>query len=280
MKNCSYLQDLFCLDGQVAIVTGASGTGMGLGRQFAIALARAGADVVICARTMKGLEETERLIHEVADVEVLSVACDVSKAEDIQNVVDATIEKFGKIDILVNNAGIARVKNFFDYTEEDWKYVMDVNMTSMFLMTQACAKHMKEQHYGRIINLGSQNAYGATRCNPIYVTSKGAIRQFTKAVGNDLVGSGINVNSLSPGVFLSEEDSAASTQQGQANEDKASVVINNQPIKRTGKANELDGALIFLASKACSYCVGMDILVDGGITNLIYENPDLVEQYL
>lgn len=276
MKQYPYYQDLFSVVGKTAIVTGASGTGQGLGRVFAIALAKAGANVVICARNMEKLKETEAAIHAVSDVEVTAIACDVCKSGDIQNVVDTTIAKYGKIDILVNNAGIPLVKNFFEYTEDDWRRVMDTNMTGMFMFTQAVAKHMKERHYGKIVNLASMNAYGVTRCNTIYVTSKGAIKQFTKSVGCDLIKYGINVNSISPGVFLDP----GNMKDDPADNHKVGFAVAGQAMKRTGKMEEIEGALIYLASDASSYCIGTDVLVDGGMTSLCYENPDLFDEVL
>ena len=276
MKSYPYYQELFNVAGKVAIVTGASGTGQGLGRVFAVALAKAGCNVVVCARSMDGLKETERQVHEVSDVECTCIKCDVTIESDIDNVVNTTIEKYGRIDILVNNAGVPCVKNFFDYTKEDWNYVMDVNMTGLFLFAQKCAVHMKKQHYGKIVNLGSMNCHAVTRCNPIYVTSKGAILQFSKAIGNDLIEYGINVNTLSPGVFLDPSNMTDDP----ADKAKVGFVTAAQPMKRTGRMEELEGALLYLCSDASSYCVGSEILIDGGMNTLAYENPFVNERYL
>ena len=276
MKQYSYYQDLFSVVGKTAIVTGASGTGQGLGRVFAIALAKAGANVVICSRNTERLEETKAMIQAVSDVDVTALNCDVRDAKDVKNVVAVTMAKYGKIDILVNNAGIPLVKNFFDYTLEDWNLVMETNMTGMFLFTQEVGRHMKERGYGKIINLASINAHSVTRCNTVYVTSKGAIRQFTKAVACDLIKYGINVHSISPGIFIKPENIANDPDDNH----KIGFAVAGQAMKRTARLEEIEGALLYLASDASSYCVGTDILVDGGITSLCYENPDLFSEVL
>lgn len=268
-KEYKFYQDLYSVVDKVAIVTGAS---QGLGREAAIGLAKAGAKIVLCARNIESLKATEQRIHEVSGIETLVVECDVSRKSDIDNVIEKTIEKFGQIDILVNNAGIGSIKSFFDYTEEEYDRIMDVNLKGMFFFSQGAARYMKKRHYGKIINIASINAHGASRCNPVYVSSKGGVLQMTKALGNDLIKYGINVNAISPGLFIPEEmcNIPEITE-------KINYCLTGQPMKRIGKMDELVGATIYLASDASSYCVGTDILVDGGVTALLYENPPLYD---
>lgn len=258
-KENKFYQELYSIVDKVAIVTGAS---QGLGREAAIGFAKAGAKVVLCARNEEKLKETERMIREVADVETLVIKCDVSKREDIDNALAKTVEKFGQIDILLNNAGIWKVKPFLDYTEEEYDKIMDVNLKGMFFFAQGAAKYMKERHYGKIINLASINSRAATRCNPVYVTSKGGVLQMTRALGIDLIKYGINVNAISPGLFVPEEEWV---KPGVL--EKNNYCIAGQAMKRIGHMDELVGVTIFLASDASSYCVGTDILVDGGDCN-------------
>lgn len=248
---------MFQLNEKIALVTGAS---RGLGRQFALALARAGADLVITSRTLAALDDTRREI-EALGRRCLPVALDVREAASIAAAVDAAVTHFGRIDVLVNNAGCNIRKPALDVTWEDWNTVLETNLRGPFFVAQAVARHMVAAGAGRIINIGSVTCVAGYAGLAPYGSSRGGIKQMTMSLADDWGPHGVTVNCLAPGWFKTAQNAVLY-------EDEAWVrqLSRRIPLRRPGRAADLDGALIFLASDASAYVTGQTLLVDGGVS--------------
>ncbi len=248
----------FCdLTGKVAIVTGAS---RGLGQYFARALVRAGADLVITSRRVKSLEPFRAEI-EALGRRALPLELDVTEHSSIQAMVEAAHDHYGQIDILVNNAGCNVRKPAVEVSWEDWNLVLDTNLRGTFFVAQAVARTMIPRRYGRIINIGSVTCvFGYAGLAP-YCASRGGVRQLTMSLADDWGPHGITVNCLAPGWFKTAQNAVMF-------EDKEWVeyLCDRIPLKRPGRPNDLDGAIVFLASDASEYITGQTLLVDGGIS--------------
>ncbi len=253
------MSNLFNREGKIALVTGASS---GLGRQFALALAREGANVAILARRIEKLEEVKAEV-EALGVECLAVKCDVSKTDDIKAAVEAVVERFGRIDILVNNAGVAVGAPAEVQTDDEWNYVINVNLNGVYFVAREVGKVMVKQNYGKIINVGSIHSSVAMNGSPIsaYCTSKGGVEMLTKALASEWAKYNITVNAIGPAYFASEMTGAIidTPEFGMA-------VQAYCPMGRVGKPGELDGAIVYFASDASSYTTGQLLSVDGGWT--------------
>jgi NAD(P)-dependent dehydrogenase (short-subunit alcohol dehydrogenase family) len=249
----------FCdLTGKVAVVTGAS---RGLGSYFAKALARAGADVVITSRTVESLAATRAEI-EALGRKALPCALDTRKVETIQPMIDAALRAFGRIDILVNNAGCNIRKPSVEVTPEDWDTVTGTILRGAFFVSTAVARSaMLPQRQGRIINIGSgTSAFGFPGIVP-YCASRGGITMLTKALAAEWAPAGITVNAIAPGWFKTAQNAVMY-------EDPQWVagVVERIPAGRSGLPNDMDGAVVFLASDASAYVTGQILFVDGGFT--------------
>lgn len=254
--------DLFSLKGKTAIVTGG---GRGLGAQIAQGFAEAGANVVLCSRKV---EACEAVAAELADlgVQTLALACDVTKPEDIANVVSKTLETFGQIDILVNNSGASWGTPAVEMPYEAWQKVFDVNVNGTFLMSQAVGKIMLEQKSGKIINIASVAGLGGTLPEFMdtigYNASKGAVITLTKDLAVKWGPYGVNVNAIAPGFFPTKM-SKILIERGQ------DYLMGVTPLKRLGTENDLKGVALFLATAASDYITGDVIVVDGGMSSII-----------
>ena len=248
---------LFDLSGQVAIVTG---TSRGLGQYFARALAKAGADLVLTSRKRESLREMEAEVKSLGRRSV-SLELDVRNYDSIQRMAQDAQKAFGQIHVLVNNAGCNVRKPAVDVTWDDWNLVLDTNLRGSFFVAQAIGRGMIERGYGRIINIGSvTSVFGFAGLGP-YCASRGGIRQLTMSLADDWGKHGVTVNCLAPGWFK--------TAQNQVLYDDAEWVAyltDRIPVKRPGMPNDLDGAVVFLASEASRYITGQTLLVDGGIS--------------
>jgi gluconate 5-dehydrogenase len=248
---------LFDLTGRTAIVTG---TSHGLGQSLALALARAGADLVLTSRKRTGLASFESEIQSLGR-RVITVELDVRYQHSIEKMVSEAESAFGHLDILVNNAGCNIRKPALEVTWEDWNMILDTNLRGSFFVTQAVARRMVAAGYGRIINMSSiVSVAGYAGLGP-NGASRGGIRQLTMSLADDWGKYGVTVNCLAPGWFRTEQNKSLY-------EDKEWVEYLREriPVKRTGEPNDLDGAIIFLASESSRYMTGQTLLIDGGIS--------------
>src|SRR5438093_8810968 len=251
------VKNFFDLSGRVALVTGAS---RGLGQYFGRALAEAGADLVVTARK-RG--DTEAFAAEIRALgrRVASVDLDVRDEASIKKMAPEAEAAFGKIDILVNNAGGNVRKPALDFTWEDWNRILDTNLRGTFFVAQAIAPGMIRQAYGRIVNIGSvTSVFGYGAIAP-YCASRGGVQQMTMALADAWGRHGITVNCLAPGWFRTEQTRAL-----YENPKWVEYLCERIPLGRPGQPNDLDGAIVFLASEASRYVTGQTLLVDGGIT--------------
>ena len=245
----------FDITGKAAIVTGASS---GLGRHFATTLARAGGRVALMARRVELLAAACREI-EGFDGRAVPIPLDVASGESVREAVAAAETELGPIAILVNNAGIAVSKPVLDIADEDWDRVMDVNLRGAWRVAQEVARHMvRLGHGGSIINVASITAFRVAGQLSTYAASKAALVQLTKAMALELARHNIRVNALAPGYIDTEMNRAFfASPAGQA-------MIKRIPQRRLGRPEDLDGALLLLASDASAYMTGSTIVVDGG----------------
>jgi len=245
----------FSLKGKTAIVIGAS---RGLGQGMAKALAGAGADLALVARTISSLEE---LAEEVKGLNrrCLVLANDISKSPEIQIVVDRVVEVFGKIDILINSQGTQVRKPAFEMTEQDWEGLMDVNLKSVFFSCQAVGREMAKKGRGKIINVASLTSMIGLPNISIYGASKGGVAQLTKALAVEWAPYHINLNAVLPGYYKT-----ALTEDLFKNAEKAKWVLSRIPMGRTGLPEDLAGTVVFLSSGASDYITGQILPVDGG----------------
>lgn len=250
-------EGLFDLTGRVALVTG---TSRGLGQYFARALARAGADLILTSRKRESLAEFAKEIEAMGRRQYC-VDLDVRDEQSIRRMAAEAEQAFGKIDILVNNAGCNVRKPALEVTWEDWNTVLDTNLRGSFFVAQAVARGMVERGYGRIINIGSVTSVAGYAGLGPYGASRGGIRQLTMSLADDWGRHGVTVNCLAPGWFQTAQNRVMY-------EDKEWVeyLTERIPLKRPGRPDDLDGAVVFLASEASRYVTGQTMLVDGGIS--------------
>ena len=246
--------DSFKLDGKVAVVTGAS---KGLGREMAIGLAEAGADVALIARS--NLKETQAHIESLGR-KALSIQADLLQQECIPDIIEETIMHLGSLDIMVNNAGIIRRAPLSEFSEKDWDDVINVNQKSLFFLSQAAAVQMiKQGKGGKIINIASLLSFQGGIRVPSYTASKSAVMGLTRLLANELAEEGINVNAIAPGYMATDNTAAL-----QADEIRNRQILERIPAGRWGSPEDIKGACVFLASNASNYLQGVTVPVDGG----------------
>lgn len=253
------IEKLFDLTDRVAIVTGASS---GFGVTFAHGLAEAGADVVVAARRLERLNQTAEGVRERGR-RCLVVPTDVTQPDQIENLVSQTVKEFGRLDILVNNAARGAAAMWTETAPlEEYKLIMDTNLTSVFMLTQRAGKEMLARGWGRIINISSvEGTQAAPEKDPSlgYCTAKHGMAGLTKETAKQWAKRGVNVNAIGPGFFHTEL-----TDRFLADPKLNAELAALSPMGRVGQPEELLGLLIFLASDASSYVTGQTIMVDGG----------------
>lgn len=249
------MDSLFSVKDRIALITGASS---GIGKHFAVTLAKAGAHLILVGRNTTRLQETEQACRAFG-VQVHGISADVQHVDEIHRMVAESKNVFPKIDILVHVAGIVMRAPVLELTEEQWDQVLDINTKGTFFMLQNIAQWMIETHTaGTLINISSIAAFHLTAIRAAYSASKIAVESLTRSFALSLLPHAIRVNCISPGAFITSINEAhLATSAGQA--ELASI-----PMKRAGQLSELDGALLLLASDASSYMTGSILQVDGG----------------
>jgi gluconate 5-dehydrogenase len=248
---------LFDLSGKVALVTG---TSRGLGQYFARALARAGADLAITSRDKNTLSAFASEIQSLGR-RTFSAELDVRDHASIERAIQAVEAHFGKIDILVNNAGCNVRKPALEVTWDDWNTVLDTNLRGSFFVAQAVARGMIQRGYGHIINIGSVTSVSGFAGLAPYGASRGGIRQLTMSLADDWGSQGVTVNCLAPGWFKTKQNQVL-----YENAAWVEYICDRIPVKRPGQPDDLDGAIVFLASESSRYVTGQILLVDGGVS--------------
>lgn len=251
---------MFNLKGRVVVVSGASS---GLGAQMSRGYAAQGADLVITARRVEKLEALATELRQKYGVRVLPVKCDVTDHKSVDEAAAAAKKEFGKVDVLVNCAGSAANAGVLNMTDDEWDFTIKTDMTSVFYVTRAFANIMKENNYGRIINIASMyGLVGNTAMDTVaYHTSKGGVVNFTRAVAAELAKYNITCNAICPGYFETELTHDTLITEGFQAYMRATV-----PLGRYGHEGELNSAAIFLAADESSYVTGVILPVDGGYT--------------
>jgi 2-deoxy-D-gluconate 3-dehydrogenase len=247
--------DLFNLDKRVALVTGA---GQGLGQAMAIALAEAGADIVALDR--RESDQTGQAVTALGR-RFRPIVCDLLSASvvDLQQVIALVVADLGRLDILVNNAGIIRRAPALEFSETDWDDVLNINLKSVFFLSQAAAKAMLEQSRGKIINIASMLSFQGGILVPSYTAAKSAIAGVTRALANEWARHRINVNAIAPGYMATDNTAAL-----RADPARSAAILDRIPAGRWGAPDDLKGVVVFLASSASDYLHGAIVPVDGG----------------
>jgi len=244
----------FDLSGKTAIVTGAN---TGLGQGIAVALAEAGARVVGVGRSP--MDETAKKVAAIGGT-FHAIKADLSSTAPLQGIVDETVALAGQADILVNNAGIIRRADPLDFTEQDWDDVMNVNLKSLFFLSQAFARHVVARGGGgKIVNVASVLSFQGGIRIPPYTASKHGVAGITRLLANEWAAKGINVNAIAPGYCTTNNTRAI-----QDDPDRNAAILARIPAGRWGSPEDMGGAAVFLASRAADYCHGTILVVDGG----------------
>ncbi len=256
------LDSLFRLDGKVALITGG---GRGIGKFIATGFAEAGATLVITSRKMKNLESTARELEKEFGITVLPVACDVSREEDIDNLLKAVQEKFPRIDILVNNAGATWGAPTLEFPLDRWDHLFNVNVRGVWILTQKIANIMKKQGGGNIINISSIMGFRGSdeKMHPAvpYNSTKAAINALTMNLAVKLAPHNIRVNAIAPGYFRTDMMAYIETS---AFEMAYGETMKTIPMRRVGDIDDMKGVAVFLASDASAYMTGHVLVNDGG----------------
>ncbi|MFA5553738.1 MAG: 2-dehydro-3-deoxy-D-gluconate 5-dehydrogenase KduD [Phycisphaerae bacterium] len=244
----------FKLDGKIAIVTGSS---RGLGQAMALGLAQAGADIALV--DILDMSESKKQIEKL-NRRCITIKADLSSKDCVEQIVNTTVDKFGGIDILVNNAGIIRRAPFVEFSEKDWDDVMNINIRTLFFLSQAVAKvFIKQNRGGKIINTASLLSFQGGILVPSYTASKSAVAGLTRLMANELAKYNINVNAIAPGYMATDNTAPL-----RADAARSKAILERIPAARWGDTEDLMGVVVFLASQASSYMNGSIVPVDGG----------------
>lgn len=246
--------DSFKLDGKVAIVTGAS---TGLGQGMSIALAEAGANIV--GVDYVEMPDTQARIEGLGKG-FLGIVANLMTIEPIDGIIEAAVEKFGRIDILVNNAGIIRRENAIEFSEKNWDDVMNINVKTVFFFSQAAAKqYIKQGTGGKIISVASMLSFQGGIRVPSYTASKSGVMGITRAMANEWAKHNISVNAIAPGYMATNNTAPI-----RADEERSAAILDRIPAGRWGTPDDVMGPVVFLASGASDYVNGYTVAIDGG----------------
>jgi 2-deoxy-D-gluconate 3-dehydrogenase len=243
----------FSLEGKVALVTGAN---TGLGQGIAVALAQAGADIAVAGFVPP--TETEAMIKKIGR-KFVNIDANLMTIEPVRRIVEETVKGLGGLDILVNNAGMIRRADSVEFSEKDWDDVINVNLKSLFFMSQAAGKHMIAKGAGKIINICSMLSFQGGIRVPSYTASKSGAAGITRLLANEWASKGLNVNAIAPGYMATDN-----TQQLRQDEERSKAILDRIPAGRWGVPADVGGTAVFLSSSASDYLNGAVIPVDGG----------------
>jgi NAD(P)-dependent dehydrogenase (short-subunit alcohol dehydrogenase family) len=247
--------NIFSLEGKTAVVIGGTS---GIGRTLSLGLADAGADVIASARRQEQVDETATEI-ERRGRKTLRLCADVCSGDSLEQLLTASLQRFGKVDILINCAGIIKRMPTLDMPEKEWSDVLNTNLTGTLRACQIFGKHMLERGYGRVVNIASLNSFVALNQVAAYAASKSAVVSLTRSLAVEWSKKGVTVNAIAPGVFRTalNADLLDNTPRGQE-------LLSRTPMGRFGKTEELVGAAVYLCSDAASFVTGQTLVVDGG----------------
>ena len=245
------------LDGKVAIVTGAS---RGLGRAMALALAEAGADVALAARSKPGLEEAAREVGQCGRKAIV-IPTDIAVFSQVEAAVAETLSAFGRLDILINNSGVASFGPLAELAPEEWSRVIDTNLTGVFNGCRAVASYLIAQRSGKVINIASVLGAAGQSGYSAYSASKGGVIALTRTLGVEWARHDVQVNAIAPGWFVTDMNAAAFE-----NEKLRERLLKDIPARRTGRLEEIGALAVYLASPASDFMTGQTLFLDGGQT--------------
>jgi NAD(P)-dependent dehydrogenase (short-subunit alcohol dehydrogenase family) len=249
--------EMFDLEGKVAMVTGSS---KGLGEAGAVGLAKAGADIAVCGRNTADIDRVVGRLKTMGS-NAAGFSVDVTQKNSVHRAVGAIMDHFGKIDILVNNAGTNYRTSVIDYPEEEWDRIIDINLKGYYLVAQAVAPQMIEHGYGKVINISSILGRIAIPNQLAYASAKGGVDQMTKIMALEWAKLGVRVNAIAPTYFETEM-----VKQIRNDKERFEFIKERTPMGRWGYLEEIEGIIIFLASKASDFITGQSIAIDGGWT--------------
>ncbi len=241
--------------GRVAVITGAS---RGIGRAIALAYAEAGADLALAARSKPDLEETARLAH-AHGRRALVVPTDVSVFGDVEALMARAVKELGRLDIVVNNSGVAKVAPLVEMSIEDWRWMLETNLTGVFNGCRAAAPHLIAQKSGKVINIASVLGAVGLPGYAIYSATKGGVIALTRTLGVEWARHGIQVNALAPGWFATDMSHAALADQRLGDR-----LIRDIPMRRVGRPEEIGPLAVYLASASSDFMTGQTLFLDGG----------------
>ena len=250
----NWIESQFGLAGKKVLVTGSS---KGIGASIAIAMAQAGAELVLMGRSSESLSETKSAINAITSLPIGEVICDASSSQSITDAF-GLIKDFG-IDVLVNNAGTISRAPAAETDLADWNRIIEINLNSIFQISQACGRAMLERGSGRIINIASLLSFQGGINVPAYTASKHAVAGLTKALANEWGAKGVNVNAIAPGYIATDNTAAL-----RADQDRNASILSRIPIGRWGAPEDISSVAVFLASNAAGYINGEILTVDGG----------------
>ncbi|QQK78848.1 SDR family oxidoreductase [Salicibibacter cibi] len=245
---------LFDLNGKVAAITGGT---RGIGRSMAVALAQAGANIALLQRRPEQLNVKKEIENIGVACEI--IPCDLEDDTQVKDAIPAVVSTFGKIDILVNNGGIQRRSPTIDFTEADWDDVIDINLKTVWTLSQQAGRFMIPQQKGKIINVASLLSFQGGINVPAYAAAKGGVSQLTKALSNEWSKENVQVNAIVPG-YVATDMNVALIQ----NEERNRQILERIPAGRWGEPDDFQGTVVFLASEASNYISGHLLAIDGG----------------